>query len=369
MVTIVLSNSTSESVATWTYTIREAGDCRLAECRITCDVAEALCDEAGEWIVFLGESADISATTITRLLDECDNPAVSMIIGVDCDGREKLAGISERFARRMLCGVSQMALGVSAPEFDIWAVRRSVLENNTVSASNDHRAFAVRLLATVPRQQVVEVSLPAVSVERGYLRNALTALVDLLEHRYAGWFDFLRFGLVGGSGVVVNLAAFTWLRMQFVPGVALALAIWLAMSWNFLLNRRFTFRQRGRESIVKQYAGFCASCLLGAGVNWTTSVSLIAGFTFFSSYETLASCIGILAGMLLNFEMCRRFVFRRGHSSKSSGQVQKESVATETPSLHHRRPSTDLSAANSSPPVSGDNLSVPQTAERVVEKY
>lgn len=69
----------------------------------------------------------------------------------------------------------------------------------------------------------------------------------------ANWLQLLRFAVVGGSGVVVNLAVFA---LAHGPGglgyAAAAIAAWLvAVSNNFLLNRRWTFRARGGRAVFQ----------------------------------------------------------------------------------------------------------------------
>ena len=62
--------------------------------------------------------------------------------------------------------------------------------------------------------------------------------------RPANWFELVRFGLVGGSGYVVNLAVFTLLVHGMGTGHRLAAlgAFLVAVANNFLWNRRWTFR-------------------------------------------------------------------------------------------------------------------------------
>jgi len=62
----------------------------------------------------------------------------------------------------------------------------------------------------------------------------------------ANWLQLLRFAVVGGSGLVVNLAVFAVVHGVAGAGYAVAaVAAWLvAVSNNFLLNRRWTFRAR-----------------------------------------------------------------------------------------------------------------------------
>lgn len=60
----------------------------------------------------------------------------------------------------------------------------------------------------------------------------------------ANWLELLRFGLVGGSGFVVNLAVFALAHGTAAAGyTAAAVLAWVvAVSNNFLLNRHWTFR-------------------------------------------------------------------------------------------------------------------------------
>ncbi len=62
----------------------------------------------------------------------------------------------------------------------------------------------------------------------------------------ANWLQLLRFGVVGGSGVVVNLAVFALVHGILEAGytVAAVVAWTIAVCNNFLLNRSWTFRAR-----------------------------------------------------------------------------------------------------------------------------
>lgn len=95
---------------------------------------------------------------------------------------------------------------------------------------------------------------------------------------------FLRFGLVGGSGVLVNLVV-VYLAARVLPGsdsvfldlpgtdfnirwyhVISTLAFFVANAWNFLLNRRWTFRSGGHASWLSEYLPFLAVGLVGQAI-------------------------------------------------------------------------------------------------------
>ena len=120
----------------------------------------------------------------------------------------------------------------------------------------------------------------------------------------------VQFVMVGATGVVVDLAAFSLLLTALPVGAARATAIWSAMTWNFWHNRRLTFSHTRTRPLLRQYLLFCLSCLLGAVVNWSTFSALYYSSTFFSGWPLLSAAIGILVGTILNFTMCKYIVFK-----------------------------------------------------------
>jgi dolichol-phosphate mannosyltransferase len=129
----------------------------------------------------------------------------------------------------------------------------------------------------------------------------------------------LRFMLVGASGMAIDVLAYSVLLLLAPLPAARALAIWLAMTWNFWLNRRFTFETVKDASTFRQYIAFCLSCLLGAGVNWTVSVGLCRAAPVFREHAVLAAMLGVAAGFVFNYLTCCWLVFRtpQGTTSRS----------------------------------------------------
>lgn len=120
----------------------------------------------------------------------------------------------------------------------------------------------------------------------------------------------LQFAVVGAAGTVVNLLVLTALLVVAVPfTIATAAAIAISMFTNFLLNRRFTFSYAMDGSMVKQFGGFVAACLLGAAVNYGVTLWVFEKTPV--SIPQVAALIGILAGMGVNFVFNRFFVFKK----------------------------------------------------------
>jgi len=97
--------------------------------------------------------------------------------------------------------------------------------------------------------------------------------------------------------------------LWFPLPVARGIAIWVAMSWNFWLNRRLTFSYARRGSALRQYVLFCGSCLAGAVISWSTCLGLCLASEFFSEKKIVAATIGVLAGATVNYLLSRHVVF------------------------------------------------------------
>lgn len=116
------------------------------------------------------------------------------------------------------------------------------------------------------------------------MAEADAAAVELpLHHRVraglrkpANWLALVRFALVGASGYVVNLVVFTLgvhaLDLDF--RVAAVLAFLVAVTNNFLLNRRWTFAARGGHAGF-QAARFLVVSLVGFVVSLAVLTVLV----------------------------------------------------------------------------------------------
>jgi dolichol-phosphate mannosyltransferase len=138
-----------------------------------------------------------------------------------------------------------------------------------------------------------------------YLRH----LKRLYEYRLGAFAQPAQFVLVGATGAGVDLLAFGLLLRLLPSPTARALAIWLAMSSNFALNRQLTFAAARGRPAWQQYCLFCLSCLLGAAVNWSLFVALISDLAFFADWPLLAAALGILSGTVLNFLLSKHVTF------------------------------------------------------------
>jgi putative flippase GtrA len=143
---------------------------------------------------------------------------------------------------------------------------------------------------------------------------------------------FARFALVGGAGFAVN-EAMLWLAIH-----ALHLgkdAAWFAafvpsVTFTWWGNRTLTFAEHASHQWLKEWARFVATNSIGAVVNLATYEALIH---FLNLDPLLALACGVLVGMVFNFTLSKRLVFRSS-SPVLTGEVPSVSEAEgEIPAL------------------------------------
>jgi dolichol-phosphate mannosyltransferase len=115
----------------------------------------------------------------------------------------------------------------------------------------------------------------------------------------ANWVQLLKFGLVGGSGYLINLAVFAVLAGDFgvYHSVAAIGAFAVAVTNNFLWNRRWTFGP-GEGPAGFQAARFFAVSLASLGINLVVLEALVASG---ACGELTAQAIAVAVAMPFNF--------------------------------------------------------------------
>ena len=119
---------------------------------------------------------------------------------------------------------------------------------------------------------------------------------------------FLKFGIVGGSGVVVNYLCY-WILLEFAGLnhlVASALATEAAILNNFTFNDLWTFRERRKAKLWFRLLNFHWSRILGLLVT-VGSLYLLVDLMGFDKLVSYIFAIGL--GTLTNFLTSDLFVW------------------------------------------------------------
>lgn len=128
--------------------------------------------------------------------------------------------------------------------------------------------------------------------------------------RPANWLQLIRFGLVGASGFVVNLAVYAFfVHVLGIPYQVAAVGSWLvAVSSNFLLNRYWTFDAAAGRLHFQAIRFFAVSLVAFLfGLVLLTLFVEVGGMA-----KVPAQAIAIIASMPLNFLGNKLWSFKAG---------------------------------------------------------
>jgi putative flippase GtrA len=126
--------------------------------------------------------------------------------------------------------------------------------------------------------------------------------------RPANWMQLAKFGAVGATGYVVNLAVYTALLRGagWHYAYAATVSFLVAVTNNYLWNRLWTFRDQ-RGHVAHQGARFFVVALVAYGANLGILAALIA----FGLNKVLAQAIAIVLVTPLNFVGNKLWSFAR----------------------------------------------------------
>jgi dolichol-phosphate mannosyltransferase len=140
-------------------------------------------------------------------------------------------------------------------------------------------------------------------------------LYSFSHHHSAAWREWKRvfkFGMVGFTGIVVNLAVLTILMVAGISGyIALFFAIILAILNNFIWNDLWTFSDSARRMVTSSWERLRLFYIVSAGgavINY--GVAILLTYSVGMKID-LADLIGILIGFVWNFLINRRYTWGR----------------------------------------------------------
>lgn len=167
---------------------------------------------------------------------------------------------------------------LSDPMSGFFVISRDALEEALPRLSGTGFKILLDIVASAPRRLRL-VELPYVFRTRVAGESKLDLLVSgeylkLLVDKTIGRYvptRLIMFMLVGGLGLGVHLGLLGALMAmgQVTFGIAQAVAVWGAMTFNFFLNNAFTYRDRRLKGVrlLTGILSFYAVCLIGAVAN------------------------------------------------------------------------------------------------------
>ncbi|HEY5338645.1 MAG TPA: GtrA family protein [Rhizomicrobium sp.] len=126
---------------------------------------------------------------------------------------------------------------------------------------------------------------------------------------------FLRFAIVGAGGFVVDEAVLALLTrvLGVDPFSARVASILAAMTFTWWGNRSLTFRDHaaiGVSAMAREWLLFVAANSVGAFVNYGSYALLVRFAPAPLNNTFLAVAAGVAIGLVFNFTLSKRLVFR-----------------------------------------------------------
>jgi dolichol-phosphate mannosyltransferase len=247
----------------------------------------------------------------------CDLVVASRYLGGgSAAGLSKQRARASRFATMLVHRLLGIAL--TDPMSGHFMIRRDAFEPLAPSISSQGFKILLDILATKPGSLRV-VELPSSFHERRHGESKLdskvaldfAALLTAKLTNDAVSARFLLFCLVGLSGLVVHLSALAVATelAAIAFGAAQTLATVTAITWNFVLNNMFTYRDQRLTGwrFVTGLIRFLVICAIGA----ISNVGIATWIYDYDSKWWLAGLAGALIGTVWNFVVSAAFVWRQ----------------------------------------------------------
>jgi dolichol-phosphate mannosyltransferase len=164
-----------------------------------------------------------------------------------------------------------------------------------------------------------------VPVQLQYLKH----LRRLYTYRYPFLLQLIQFLLVGGLGVVVDVAVYSALQAAFGINhlIARTVSFVAAASHNWFLNRHYTFLYGRFRPPVQQWFTYLCVMLVGLLVNVGTYAALTMPSAPFAHRRYAALLTGIALGTACNFITARSYVFQKPPSSVAISAAHETSAS------------------------------------------
>lgn len=173
---------------------------------------------------------------------------------------------------------------------------------------------------------VREVPIRFVDRRRGWSKLNWRQQAAFLRHlhrlylfRFGLPFRVLSFGAVGASGLIIDTTVYFALQRAGIDHLlSRFLSFWPAVTWNWRMNRLFTFHDRPRRARVDQWVRFAVASVVGLVTNVGSYAVLSSWVEPFASHRLLALLAGVVIGSAANYVSASRFAYRETVPARQS---------------------------------------------------
>jgi putative flippase GtrA len=142
--------------------------------------------------------------------------------------------------------------------------------------------------------------------------------------------EMAKFGIVGAVNTVLDFGVFNVLRAVFHVGplTSSTIALVIAATSSYFMNRHWTFRHRARSGVGREYALFFVLNGIGLGLQLTCIAISHYGLQFDSLVaDNIAKAVGLVIGTVFRFTTYKRWVFLS--TERAAGRATAEGSVAE----------------------------------------
>jgi dolichol-phosphate mannosyltransferase len=278
---------------------------------------------AGDIIVVMDADLQHPPEVVPSVIKAIENGAdiaigSRYIKGGGCEGWSLLRRIMSKGAAFLSHLFLPSTRKIKDPMSGFFAVKKDVVKEAKLNPSGFKILLEILMLGKWA--SAVEVPFMFVTRTRGESKLNAKQQMDYLKHIYSlmqrtgELARFIKFCIVGGSGVIVNVGLYGILTRfaGFTPiddtssgilsgNIALTISIETAIITNFILNNFFTFSDRNIKGIgefFKRLVNFNLICIIGALIQ--IGISNLFAITF-GVYDLVSVLIGIVVAFFWNY--------------------------------------------------------------------
>ncbi len=293
-------------------------------------VVEGLRSASGEILIVMDADLSHPPERLPAMADAAERPDVDFVIGSRYAPGGTIAGDWSLFRHlnsRVATLLARPFTRAHDPMSGFLGMKRALLGKARAELDPIGYKIGLELIVKCGCRKIEEVPIHFSDRTLGKSKMGLAEQIRYVVHvrRLARWkfgelARFVEFGVIGGTGLAVNLIALTLANAGLVKigmtsqdarlNTAVPFAVFVAMTSNFFLNRVFTFADKRRGHLGREYLSFVGVCLLGGIINWWVTTRLAKQWSDVTLGLQGAAVVGVFAGMFFNYVGSRMFIFR-----------------------------------------------------------
>ncbi|RAP37734.1 hypothetical protein DID80_03735 [Candidatus Marinamargulisbacteria bacterium SCGC AAA071-K20] len=206
---------------------------------------------------------------------------------------------------------------ISDPTSGFMAVRRNALTDLTLDPIG--WKIVLEVIVKLDDAELVEVPIKFKDRLHGQSKLSMKESNDYLKHllklyiyKYFGFFQFIKFGLVGLCGVALDLLIvfLTTQYFKFSPELSASSGFCFAVTLNYGLHRLWTFK-RSQTPYLKGLVKFIVTCLGGLSIRLLVVTTLVDYPVYgVPLHYLIVNLIGIGNAFLFNYFISKYLVFK-----------------------------------------------------------